>query len=285
MPDRRRTLVHARLEYIEGNLEGVLKELELIEAQLGPEDAELRSEMLGWRSRTCWLTGRWEEAFSSANAAVAALDGLPESPQLARALARRSQIEMLKHHDDAIGHAEEAIAVARRVDDLFAEVNARINLFTEQATRGIGLDPDELLDIVDRATEAGVYDEAYRAIVNFLWSAPGFIPLDEAERVSAEARRQLGDVTPPSSIAAYVELSKVHMLSYPAGRWHEVDEVIRADRAHSSSRSPGSSGCSLPAGWPCGEGTCRRPGCGSRSCDRWLSRRESRSGSSRWPAS
>ena len=93
----------------------------------------------------------------------------------------------------------------------------------------MGLDPDELLDIVDLAIEAGVYDEAYRAIVNFLWSAPGFIPLDEAERVSVEARRQLGDVTPPSSIAAYVELSRVNMLLLPAGRWHEVDEVIRAN--------------------------------------------------------
>jgi tetratricopeptide (TPR) repeat protein len=219
-------LVRVRLEYIEGNLEGVLKELELIEARLGPEDAGLRSDMLGWRSRVSWLTGRWDEAFSSANAAVAALDGLPESPQLARALARRSQIEMLKHHDDSIGHAEEAIAVARRVGDLFAEVNARINLFTEQATWGIAPDPDDLLDIVDRAAEAGVYDEAYRAIVNFLWSAPGYVPLDEAERASLEALRHLRGVTPPSSIAFYVELSKVHMLSFPAGRWHEVDEVI-----------------------------------------------------------
>ena len=218
--------MHSRLEYIEGNLEGVLKELELIEAQLGPDDAELRSDVLAWRSRVCWLTGRWDETFSSANAAVAALDGLPESPQLARALARRSQIEMLKHHDDAIPHAEEAIAVARRVGDLFAEVNARINLFTEQATWGIAPDPDELLDIVDLAREAGVYDEAYRAIVNFLWSAPGYIPLDEAERAAVEARRHLGDVTPPSSIGFYVELSRVNMLSLSAGRWHEVDEVI-----------------------------------------------------------
>ena len=111
--------------------------------------------MLAWRSRACWLTGRWDESFSSANAAVAALDGLPESPQLARALARLSQIEMLKHQVEAIGHAEEAIAVARRVDDLFAEVNARINLLTEQATRGSAPDPDELIEIVDRADEAG----------------------------------------------------------------------------------------------------------------------------------
>ena len=48
-------------------------------------------------------------------AAVAALDGLPESPQLARALARLSQIEMLKHPDEAITAREQAIAVARRV--------------------------------------------------------------------------------------------------------------------------------------------------------------------------
>ena len=124
-------LALARLEYAEGRFESVLKELEVIEAQLEPHDAELRSEVLAWRSRACWLTGRWDESFSSANAAVTALDGLPESPQLARALARLSQIEMLKHQVEAIGHAQEAIAVARRVDDAFAEVNARINLITE----------------------------------------------------------------------------------------------------------------------------------------------------------
>jgi hypothetical protein len=157
---------------------------------------------------------------------VAALDGLPESPQLARALARRSQIEMLKHHDDAIRHADEAIAVARRVDDLFAEVNARINLFTEQATRGIAPDADDLIDIVDRAIEAGVFDEAYRAIVNFIWSAHGYIPLDDTERVIEAALRHLADVPPPISIAAYFELSTAAKLWLSVGRWAEVDEVI-----------------------------------------------------------
>jgi class 3 adenylate cyclase/tetratricopeptide (TPR) repeat protein len=219
-------LARVRLWYIDGHFEEALEELNAIESQLGPGDAELRSDLLAWRSRTCWLTGRWEEAFSSANDAVAALEGLPESPQLARALARRSQIEMLKHHDAAIPHAEEAIDVSRRVDDLFAEVNAQINLFTEQSTRGTAPDPDDLLDIVDRAIEAGVFDEAYRAIVNFLWSAHGFIPLDDTERVIVEARRHLADVPPPDSIAAYYELSAAAKLMLPAGRWAEVDEVI-----------------------------------------------------------
>jgi hypothetical protein len=39
-------------------------------------------------------------------------------------------------------------------------------------------------------------------------------------------------VAPPSSIAAYVDLSRVLMLSYPAGRWHEIDEVVRAYEPH-----------------------------------------------------
>jgi len=219
-------LALARLEYTEGHWDAALEELALIDAQLGPDDAELLSDVLALRSRAEWLTGRWDDAFTDAHAAVAALDGLPESPQLARALARVSQIEMLKHRDEAIGHAEEAIAVARRVGDSFAEVNARINLFTEQSTRGQAPDPDDLIDIVERAAEAGVYEEAYRAIVNFLWSSPGFIPLDEIERVFAEAERRLAGVAPPGSIGPYLELTTALMLFLPTGRWQEVDEIV-----------------------------------------------------------
>ena len=164
-------LALARVDQTEGQHESALARLDVVEVLLGPDDAELRSEALGWRSRVSWLTARWDEALSSANAAVAALDGLPESPQLARALARRSQIEMLKHHPDCVDHAIEAIAVARRVGEPFAEVNAAINLFTEQSTLGVPPDADELLAIVEAAAEAGVYEEAYRAIVNFIWSA------------------------------------------------------------------------------------------------------------------
>jgi tetratricopeptide (TPR) repeat protein len=220
-------LALVRLEYTEGRWEAALKELDLIEAKLEPDDPELLSDVLAWRSRACWLIGRWDESFTSANAAVAALEGLPESPQLARALARLSQIEMLKHRDESIGHAEEAIAVARRVGDSFAEVNARINLFTEQSTRGIAPDPEDVIEIVERAVEAGVYEEAYRAVVNFIWSAHGYLPLDEIERVIMQAQR-VAAVAPPSSIGPYLELSIAAMLLFPAGRWQEVDEILGA---------------------------------------------------------
>jgi class 3 adenylate cyclase/tetratricopeptide (TPR) repeat protein len=223
----RAQLALVRLEYTEGRWDAALEELELIETKLGPDDPELLADVLAWRSRASWLTGRWEEAFSTANAAVATLAGLPESPQLARALARLSQIEMLKHRDEAIPHAEEAIAVAQRVGDSFAEVNARINLFTEQSTRGIAPDPGEFLEIVGQAAEAGVFEEAYRAVVNWIWSAYGFVPLDEIERVSVQAQRTAA-VTPPSSIGPYLELSLAAMLLFPAARWKEVDEILAA---------------------------------------------------------
>ena len=219
-------LALARLDQTEGSYESALERLDVLEGLLEVDDAELRSEALGWRSRVSWLTGRWDEALSSSNAAVAALADLPESPQLARALARRSQSEMLKHHPDAIGHAIEAIAVARRVGDSFAEVNARINLFTEQATVGVAPEADELLAIVEAAAEAGVYEEAYRAIVNFIWSTAGFLTIDRIDQVVLDARRRVGDVPPPESIADYLELSVASMLSIPAARWAEADEIV-----------------------------------------------------------
>ncbi|HEU5064462.1 MAG TPA: adenylate/guanylate cyclase domain-containing protein, partial [Gaiellaceae bacterium] len=218
-------LAHARLNYLEGDFESTLEELAMLEAELAPDDAALRSDVLAWRSRTCWLTGRWDESLSSAKEAVAALYGLPESPQLARALARLSQIEMLRHEVESIDHAKEAIAVARRVDDAFAEVNARINLLTQEANSGHATDPDEFLEIIDRAAEIGVYDEAYRAIVNFIWATPGYVPVDRVEEVVATARQQVS-VSPPASIGDYVELSVAVWLHLPTGRWEQIDEAL-----------------------------------------------------------
>ena len=70
-------------------------------------------------------------------------------------------------------------------------MNARINIFTQLATCGVAPDPDDVVSIVEAAAEAGVYDEAYRAIVNFIWSASGYLPLDRIELVVAEARGRL----------------------------------------------------------------------------------------------
>jgi hypothetical protein len=55
---------------------------------------------------------------------VSELRGLPESPQLARALARRSQLAMLSDSPGAESLSREALVVASRVGDRFATINA-----------------------------------------------------------------------------------------------------------------------------------------------------------------
>ena len=215
----------ARLDMTEALNDSALERLDTVDSLLGTGDAELRSDALGLRSRVCWLAGRWDEALSSANAAVAALAGLPESPQLARALARQSQLEMLKQRPEAVDHAREAIGVARRVGDAFAELNATINLFTQESTRGIA-PPDDIGSIVEAAAEAGEYEEGYRAIINFIWSASGYFPIDRIELAVSDARRRLAGVPPPRSIGPYLEVSIAMCLLVPSARWTEADAVL-----------------------------------------------------------
>ena len=227
--DRERATVQlalARLDVTEAFFYDALERLDIVQTLIGAEDRQLRSEALGWRSRACWLSGRWEEALASANDAVEALAGLPESPQLARALARRSQIAMLQQRPEAIRYAREAIEVARRVGDSFAEVNARINLRTQLATSGVAPDPDETTQIVDEAATAGEYEEAYRALTNFTWSASGFLSIDQIEHVYAAGRRRLADVPPPKSIGPYIDVSFAFRVLLPGARWEEADAVL-----------------------------------------------------------
>jgi len=216
----------ARLDMVDGLMDSSLRRLNTVDGLLDPADAELLSDALGLRSRVCWLLGRWDEALSSANAAVAALAGLPESPQLARALARLSQIEMLKQRHESVAHASEAIAVARRVGDSFAEWNATINLFTHQATQGIAPNLDEVGSIVQASAEAGEFEEGYRGIINLIWSASGYLPVDRIELAVAEARRTLADVPAPGSIGPYLEVSVAMCLLAPSARWAEADSVL-----------------------------------------------------------
>ena len=187
-------------------------------------DARTRSEILGWRSRVSWLTGRWAEALESAEEAVAALSGLPESVQLARAVARRSQIEMLRNRPTALDRSREAVEIAERVGDEYSVINSRINLMTVEASQyGQGPDPDEVTSISQRAAAIGAHEEATRVLVNFTWSATGYFPVGQIESV---VRTAMEKVFVPESIADYLDLSIGWMLHLPAGRWDELEDPL-----------------------------------------------------------
>ena len=117
-----------------------------------------------------WLAGRWKEALGSATEAVATLEGLPESAELARALARLSQIQMLR----ALPEAAETSAGPSR--SRFGPTNRRPRPMPDQSLhRGVGIrrraDDREHLEIVELAAVGRAHDEAVRAVVSYLWSA------------------------------------------------------------------------------------------------------------------
>jgi len=186
----------------------------------------VESDVVAWLTRVSWLAGRWDDAVVLANEAVTMLDGLPESPELARALARRSQIDMLRGLLEAEEHSREAVEVARRVGDRFAEANARINLSTAVAQRGTRPTESELRDVVATAVSAGAYDEGFRAIANYLWSAQPYVPIPELERTIVEGLAQLGDVRQIESYDEYLRLSKAKFLLIPSGRWDLVTPIL-----------------------------------------------------------
>lgn len=225
-------LALARLEVTIGriqlDLSSALDRIDEVLALAHPDDASLRGDALGLRSRVCWLLGRWDEAMAAADEAVAVLRGLPESPQLARVLARRSQLAMLRSDEDARGLGLDALAVADRVGDRFARVNARINLVTVGAMHGVAPEPRTMLEIIDEAREIGAAEEAYRALVNFIWSATGYVGVDEVERVHEAAVERLQGLSPSAVLDSYLPLSIVAMQLLPAGRWDEADRLLEA---------------------------------------------------------
>lgn len=188
-------------------------------------DRRLLADALSWLSRTSWLTERWDDALPEASAAVEALAGLEETPQLARALARLSQLEMLRGLPSAGTRAREAVAVALRVGDAHAELNARVNLLTADANRGVPLNVVEASEIVTRAIETGHTGEAYRCLVNSLWVGQGHMARDELESAVERLRTIIADVPAVEGLGTYFELSYAVLVDVPAARWARLDRL------------------------------------------------------------
>ena len=193
---------------------------------LPTDEVELRSDALAWRSRVHWLSGRWEAALEAAEDAVEELSGHPESPQLARALARRSHLAMLRDSPTADALSREALAVANRVGDRFAIINAKINLVTVAALHGTPPDTADALDLIAAGREIGATEEAYRALVNLVWSSSGYVPVDDVLETLAAGEAILENIPRPGGLGGYLPISVAQIHLLPAGRLEEVESVL-----------------------------------------------------------
>jgi class 3 adenylate cyclase/tetratricopeptide (TPR) repeat protein len=198
-------------------------------------DRRLRADALGWKTRACWLSGSWHEALESGEAAVSTLEGEPASAEFARALARLSQIQMLRGLPTTEETARRAIVVAREVREAVAEANARINLFV---IRSAAVPPsrDDLREIIELAKLDGAHDEAVRAVVNYLWSAWPYEALDAVETTVAEAARdQQGWAA--EAYAQYLRISLAALISYPEVAGRRPTPSSRKTRSRSRRRT------------------------------------------------
>ena len=131
-----------------------------------------------------------------------ALEGLPESPQLARALARRSQIEMLKQQPQSISTPERGDRrrpprrrSVRRGERPDQPLHPALDRRASHPT------PTRCSAIIDAAVEAGEYEEGYRAIVNLIWSTTGYLHVERIEQVVARRARGSRTCRPPARSA------------------------------------------------------------------------------------
>ena len=193
-------------------------------AELG--ERRLVADSLSWLSRASWITGRWQDALPEASAAVDALEGLDETPQLARGLARLSQLEMLSGLPRAEDRAREAISVARRVGDVHAELNARSNLAVTLGNRGIPLDVEEMRDVISRAIATGNALEAYRCLVNSLWTAQASMTHQELDDELEVMRGIMGALPGVEGLDEYFDLSYGLLVDIPAGRWDRLEPLF-----------------------------------------------------------
>ncbi len=193
-------------------------------------DLSVRADALGLRARASWLLGRWRDALESAEGAVATLEGLPESEELARALARLSQIHMLRALPNAEATATRAIDVAVRTGEQAAEANARNNLFTAKSSRGVIPTVEDVTGVVDLALAAGAHDEAVRGVVNYLWSAALLAPLEPVEQFVEElTATHLERGLNAEAYGEYLRLSLAALIYVPTGRWAEADAVVAVE--------------------------------------------------------
>jgi DNA-binding CsgD family transcriptional regulator/tetratricopeptide (TPR) repeat protein len=149
------------------------------------------------RARFHWYAGDGEAAWRQAHAAVATLEPLGESVELARAYSSVAQLAMLASNlEDAQAWGGRAVELATRLGDVDTGVHASVTLGLVRCL----VDPDDTATLLDAFVEAdriGERHEAVRALLGladrlFCWVRPD-VAWDYNQRASAYAREHQVD--------------------------------------------------------------------------------------------
>jgi DNA-binding CsgD family transcriptional regulator len=198
-------------------------------------------DALRWLSRLNWFRGRGAEAERFATQAIATLEPLGPSSQLAMAYSNMSQLAMLAAYDErAIAWGEKAIAMARELRDAEIEAHALTNVGCARMHE-IG---DEGWREVERSLEislrCGFQDHVVRAYTN-----PCTFAITHREYVIG---RTLCEAGLAYSIEHELELGENYLRAYRARACFEQDawaealsdaeEVLGRPNVHVAARIP-----------------------------------------------
>jgi predicted ATPase/DNA-binding CsgD family transcriptional regulator len=228
-PERAKVLEElAAAAYAVGRLDDAFPAIERAIAgyeQLGDEEAVGRCRRV--LARFHWYAGDGAAARRAALEAVAILERLGESAELARAYSGLSQLEMLAEDaEQALAWSGKALELANRLGDESTRVHALVNI----GTAAVQLDPREsakLLEAHAIADAAGDPHEATRALLNMGYTLMCWVQ-------PALARRFIDDGIAYArehevyTLASYAETVRA-WLRLRAGEWDEAERITRAE--------------------------------------------------------
>ena len=198
-----------------------------IEVHRDLEDAAAVGRCTRVISRFHWYLGEGAAARKRAREAVAILEPLGESPELARAYSELSQLAMLADDlEQTMVWGERALALAVELGDEGTRAHALVNLGAARFQVGEPLD-GRLLEAHAIADAAGDRHEAARALVNLCYSLMCKARPQEARRYAEQA-------------LAYAEEHEVHTLAcylgtilawlnLREGQWDEAEHATRGE--------------------------------------------------------
>jgi DNA-binding CsgD family transcriptional regulator len=200
-------------------------------------DREKVGEGLRWLSRLHWWDGNRREAEAAAARAIAVLETLEPGHQLAMAYSNQGQLDILAYRADAaIGWAQRAIELARRLDDQETLTHALTSIGSARLYRG---DPGGRADLergFEVAAAAGLEDHAARALINLATTTAEVLDYRHARQ---DLDRALAFVQ-AHELAGYAQ----HLLGYRArvrldqGDWAGAERDARAALAEPAEGGP-----------------------------------------------
>jgi DNA-binding CsgD family transcriptional regulator/tetratricopeptide (TPR) repeat protein len=191
-------------------------------------DPRLVGDLMRRISRSAMWRADFPRAMAMAEEAVALLEPLGESHELAMAYAGLSGQQMIEaRNDEAVLWGERALAMAARLDDVEAQVTALNNIGCARVGLGIEDGAEQLEQSLRISRAEGLWFAAYRALFNSAASAAQMHLLERAQAYFDELEQFAADT---EVLSCNVDANRADLL-LAMGRWDEAEACARS--AHS----------------------------------------------------